>query len=571
MKIVKAQIKFNGECIDLEAGKSVFRDDLFADFIIQKEEEGSQRIQLTLHPKTPILLEGISIEFSQNYTSKDRVFCNGFQSWTESREYETQESIEGLRKLASPLMEAYGDYGFYPYPNQAGILHSWTYSYVKQSKDQYAFIGSLAEFTGYTLIVHDCNNNTLTVSKDCEGLNLDHSYPALDLLISSGSEKEVFDRYFETMDIQKPKVDTATGWTSWYYHYTKISEAIILDNLAAFEDQQIPIDFFQIDDGYQTAVGDWMSIKSNFPNGMASIATKIKTANYKPGIWLAPFICEKKSAIFKNHPDWILRDADGKMVKAGYNPGWSGFFYALDFYKKEVQDYLRSVFLTVLNKWGYEMVKLDFLYAVAIIPRPHKTRGQVMSEAMTFLREIIGQKLILGCGVPLGSAFGKVDYCRIGADVHTSWEHGLLKWLKNRERVSTALAVTNTVGRHHLNGRAFINDPDVFILRKDKNKLSPEQQQSLMLLNCLLGDLLFISDNIKSYSPEQHSEYEAMFLWKDKKVQKVEERNHLVEIHFTLEGKALKAIFNFDKKEKTIAAQKGKFSLAPYESIILSV
>ncbi len=30
-------------------------------------------------------------------------------------------------------------------------------------------------------------------------------------------------------------------------------------------------------------------------------------------------------------------------------------------------------------------------------------------------------KIILGCGVPLMPAFGKVDFCRIGADVDLEW------------------------------------------------------------------------------------------------------------------------------------------------------
>ena len=66
-----------------------------------------------------------------------------------------------------------------------------------------------------------------------------------------------------------------------------------------------------------------------------------------------------------------------------------------------------------------------------------------MNDTMTFLRNSCGDKLILGCGVPLGSAFGLVDYCRIGADIHLEWEHKLLKFLENRERVSTCLLYTS--------------------------------------------------------------------------------------------------------------------------------
>jgi hypothetical protein len=36
-----------------------------------------------------------------------------------------------------------------------------------------------------------------------------------------------------------------------------------------------------------------------------------------------------------------------------------------------------------------------------------------------FLRECVGNKMILGCGVPLlAAANGTTDYCRIGPDIH---------------------------------------------------------------------------------------------------------------------------------------------------------
>ena len=156
----------------------------------------------------------------------------------------------------------------------------------------------------------------------------------------------------------------------------------------------------------------------------------------------------KRSLLYKNHPEWALKNA-------GFNPGWSGRFAVLDFYNEEVRDYLRKVFKTVFNEWDYEVVKLDFLYAVALIQREDKTRGQIMYEAMSFLRELAGNKIILGCGVPLGAAFGLVDYCRIGSDVSLTWEDKLLKRLHYRERVSTINSLTSTIGRWHLNGRAF--------------------------------------------------------------------------------------------------------------------
>lgn len=69
------------------------------------------------------------------------------------------------------------------------------------------------------------------------------------------------------------------------------------------------------------------------------------------------------------------------------------------------------------------MVKLDFLFAAAMIPQRGKSRGEIMTDAMEFLREVVGpNKIILGCGVPLGPSWRKVDYCRIGSDVAPWWE-----------------------------------------------------------------------------------------------------------------------------------------------------
>ena len=57
-----------------------------------------------------------------------------------------------------------------------------------------------------------------------------------------------------------------------------------------------------------------------------------------------------------------------------------------------------------------------------------------MADAMDFLRECAGDAMILGCGVPLASAFGKVEYCRIGCDVSLDWNDKPHMRLMHRER-----------------------------------------------------------------------------------------------------------------------------------------
>lgn len=569
LQLSKAILEYNDQSIDLPINKMSFFDELYVDF--KMVQEGIYlRFIMTIHPKQDIVLKNVELQFQKKYNGQDRIFCNGFQSWSESRTFGLNEKISNLKGFAKKHLGYYGDYHFKDIPRSKGHFHSWTYSYI-QSGNNMDFVGSLTENTAFTLIQHDTKKDILSVKKDVAELQLSHSYPVLDILIMNGQEQAVFDQYFKLMDIDPPKAPSLTGWTSWYNYYTNISEEIILKNAAAFAEKKVPIDIIQIDDGYQTKIGDWLNIKNTFPNGMAKVANEIHQKGFKAGIWMAPFVCEKESDIFKTKKEWLLKDEQGNPVAVGYNPLWSGWFYALDFYNQDFQKHLSGVLYTALSKWGYDLLKLDFLYAVCVLPRANKTRGQIMYDAMQFLRETIGDKWILGCGVPLGSSFGLVDYCRIGADIHLKWEHQLLKLVGNRERVSTIIALRTVLGRWQLNGHVFHNDPDVFILREENNKLSSTQQYSILLINTLLGNLLFTSDFVGDYNEEQWAEFDSIYKWKDSSIKQVESLNaNQYLIHFRNNDKDFIAFCNLESKAVTINHQKLAVPLEAYECIVLA-
>ena len=161
-------------------------------------------------------------------------------------------------------------------------------------------------------------------------------------------------------------------------------------------------------------MGDWLETDAQkFPHGLKGMVEEIHAAGFQAGLWLAPFVCEKDSALFRQHPDWLLK-VDGAPWCCGCN--WSSF-YALDLDNPAVLDYLRRVFDRVLNDWGFDLVKLDFLYGAAPFGNARESRAARMYRAMELLRTWCGQKQILGCGVPVMPAFGLVDYCRVSCDV----------------------------------------------------------------------------------------------------------------------------------------------------------
>ena len=132
-------------------------------------------------------------------------------------------------------------------------------------------------------------------------------------------------------DFPGKPVEKLFGYTSWYNYYQNINEEIILRDLNALDSR---FNLFQIDDGYETFVGDWLDVDTaKFPNGLKPILDNIHNRGFKAGLWLAPFVAEEKSKLFKEHNDWIKRDSKGKLVKSGGN--WSGH-YALDLDKQEV-------------------------------------------------------------------------------------------------------------------------------------------------------------------------------------------------------------------------------------------
>ncbi len=550
---IRIQYSASGQIkeILLTADNPVFQSESLH-FSFQTEEALSgERMTGIMNTGNVVTLEKMEIILKEDYSRTKSFFANGFQSWTESKPYLKTEKIKPLRKIARSVMNPYGDYTYYDYTGNPGEIHSWGYTYFNIAQKRIQFIGSLDEKNAFTNFVHHADKNELQIIRDVKGWNISGEVTICDLFQTENSERGAFQHYFMMCRFPELKVAPAIGWTSWYYYYTRISEKIALENLENFKKNNIPLKVFQIDDGYQTRVGDWLSVNEKFPRGMKFIADEIKAAGYQPGIWLAPLSAEKKSDIFKNHPDWLVKDEKGKPYRIGINPLWSMGFYALDIYHPEVREYIKKVFHTVCREWGYDIVKLDFLYGACLVPRNGRSRGGVMADAMALLREAIGDdKIILGCGVPMGSATGTTDYCRIGADVHLTWDIKLLKWCNNRERAATVLAATNAINRRQLNGHAFINDPDVFMLRKKFQRLKRPEQYTLLLANLLFGDLIFNSDNIAEYDETTMEIYRSIFPLVRRKEINVEHSEGLYKIFFQIDDRRYMAYMNLSERDK---------------------
>jgi len=300
------------------------------------------------------------------------------------------------------------------------------------------------------------------------------------------------------------------GWCSWYHFYEDITQETIqsnLDSVVALS-SELPLTLLQIDDGFETVVGDWFDFDQGFPNGFKPLVQNIKEAGLIPGLWLAPYIVHPKAALIKDHPDWLLRNKNGKPVNAGVV--WNAFTYALDLTNPQALEYTCNVIRTAIEQWGFEYLKLDFLYAAALdgeYQDPTQTRAQVLRRGFSALREAAGSGIpMLACGCPLGSALGLFEAMRIGADVSGFWEphfppvSSLLR--KEPHMPSVRNALQNILTRAPLHRLWWINDPDCLLVRPDTN-LTLAEVQTLATAIGMTGGSLLLSDDLPVLTKER--------------------------------------------------------------------
>lgn len=472
---------------------------------------GQGAVHLTADLPAGILCNAVAV-LPLAMAEDEKLFMNGYQTWTECPELGKWDRLRGTDHIPKFLLEKYafdryGDYHFVRYGKKKGQSHGFSYCYFRRG-DTYRLVASLNETPGYTIFYYDADAATLRMERDCAGVH--HAggpFAAFDLFFAEGSENEVFDAWFSVLGCRPRTEKHPSGYSSWYSRYQNIDEASILEDMQGCKALFRPGDLFQIDDGWEPKVGDWLQTDPvKFPNGLHQLADDAHESGFLAGLWLAPFVCEKESALYRSHPDWLLQ-IDGKPWCCGSN--WSSFF-ALDIDNPDVQAYLKTVFDRVLNDWGFDLVKLDFLYGAAPFGNVRESRAARMQRAMAMLRQWCGDKLILGCGVPVMPAFGVVDYCRVGCDVGPDWDDVWYMRLFHRERVSTKQSICNTIFRRQLNGRAYGSDPDVFFLREENCKLTPQQKETLATVNALFSGILLTSDDPDRYTPEMRRRYAAL-------------------------------------------------------------
>jgi hypothetical protein len=80
---------------------------------------------------------------------------------------------------------------------------------------------------------------------------------------------------------------------------------------------QAGVEVFVMDDGWQELMGVWTP-KKELKNGLKPIIDAIKKGGMVPGIWLCPMGLDAPAQLAKEHPEWLIKDKNGKPIKASW-------------------------------------------------------------------------------------------------------------------------------------------------------------------------------------------------------------------------------------------------------------
>jgi alpha-galactosidase len=426
--------------------------------------------------------------------SSVRVYRNGFSGWAPS-------NAIGLLEPHTEYPEDDSFWGASGDVEVKGLVRSSLVTQVR-CKGAYLTIGFLSasrQFGMLSVAARGASGPALSAAAiaDAKPITSGRRYAAEPLYVSFADDyaralTDYASLLAEHTDARRPP-EQPTGWCSWYCYGDAVTESDCLENLRWLSERRHALGFrvFQIDDGWQTEVGDWLEANVKFSRGMKALADDVRAAGLTPGLWFAPFIASSTSALSRRHPDWLVKDRDGSPKVFIRN--WNRDVYALDLTNPKVLSHVAQFTSRICFDWGYDYIKADFLDAGAVEGRRHdntKTRAQNYRRGLEILRQVAGpDKYILACNAPLGGAIGLVDGARVSQDVGPNWSGGL-------SVLSASWALTK-FWTHNL---LWQNDPDCLLVRDGGTPFSPVEARTLANMILMSGGSLMVSEKMSALS-----------------------------------------------------------------------
>ncbi len=415
-------------------------------------------------------------------------YAEGFQMLSQ-----TAGTLEKPENLGN-----YTDAGHYRIPQPDGYLAVYNLLRLYPSADAELLLGytSSNRWVGKFYISKD----TIRLAEDLENMELapGKEFQLEELMVTKGKDgNQLLDKFAGRIQKNHPRLEFKAppdGWCSWYCFGPKVTAKNVYDNLDYIKANAPVLKYIQLDDGYQPHMGDWLAVGNSFGGNVQQVLHTIKEKGFEPAIWVAPFICDSNSAVFKEHPEWLVKDSTGQPLRSDKVTfgGWRWKpWYVLDGTNPAVQQHLTEVFTVMRQQWGVTYFKLDANFWGAIHGGVYfdknATRVEAYRRGMEAIIKGTGNAFLLGCNHPIWPSLGLVHGSRSSMDIKRKWE------------------VFERSGRENLyrswqNGRLWWNDPDCLVLTGD---MPDNEYQFHAALLYATGGMLLSGDDLTTISPER--------------------------------------------------------------------
>lgn len=404
-----------------------------------------------ISPEPIRLKEVVLFKYSHNLPADTWVYGEGFQMLTQ-----TDGTLGSIRELGYPEQKHYR----IPGPKDASVVTSLlTLSPPGADHELLAYTSSHRWVGRFYL-----RSSEIVVVVDTEGLELapGESWRLESFTRLRGKDRaRLLDQLAERLNASHPRrtlPQVPMGWCSWYSFARDTTAEEVTQNVEVMKSRLKGLKYVQIDDGYQPAMGDWLDQGKSFGGNVQGVLKFIRDSGFEPALWVAPFIASTNSRLLREHPDWFVKNSEGKPMPASEVTfgGWGdGGWYCLDGTHPAVQHHLESVFRVMREQWGCSYFKLDANFWGAVhgghFYDPKATRVEAYRRGMEAIRRATADAFILGCNHPIWPSLGLIDGSRSSGDIARNWK-----------TVSTCMQ--QAMDRNWQNGRLWWNDPDAVLL-----------------------------------------------------------------------------------------------------------
>lgn len=174
-----------------------------------------------------------------------------------------------------------------------------------------------------------------------------------------------------------PHAEVGPIWCAWGYG-RNFTVSQVIDSLPLVK--KLGFEWVGIDDGWQTAIGDWTPNPIKFPAGdadMKRLVDAIHSHGLKAQLWWAPLAAHQSSLHVRNHPETLLRNLDGTPRDITFWDAWS-LCPTVPSVRAQVKDLARKF----IADWGFDGLKIDGQHLNSSAPCHNKAHNhQKASES----------------------------------------------------------------------------------------------------------------------------------------------------------------------------------------------